>query len=212
MTRSTTATTGRTRASALARPRHGDAAAVDPVAERDIRPGSTVSEAIIETATTMIVPVAKDDEVRHAAEVHPGHRVITVMPETRTARPGGRGGDVDRLALVAAGVALLAGTAQVEQRVVHAHGHADQQDHVRDAVADRRDLADRADEAEVAMTPLMASSTGMPAATSVPNASTSRMSVSGSDVVVALPMSSSKILWNASSVVAPPNGSTRSSG
>ncbi len=64
----------------------------------------------------------------------------------------------------------------------------------------------------VAATELMASSTGRPAATSVPNASTSSTSVSGSDVVVALPRSSSKILLNASSVVAPPNGSTRRSG
>src|SRR3712207_7011321 len=36
-----------------------------------------------------------------------------------------RGGDVDRLQRAAPGLALLALTPEVEQRVVHAHGHAD---------------------------------------------------------------------------------------
>jgi hypothetical protein len=57
----------------------------------------------------------------------------------------------------------------------------------------------------VARTPLMASSTGMPAATRVPKAMSCSASVSGSDVVVALLMSSWKILLKAFSVVAPPN-------
>jgi hypothetical protein len=61
---------------------------------------------------------------------------------------GGGSGDLDGLVAGAAGSALLTGTAQVEQRVIDAHGHADEQDDLEDAVADGRDLADGADEAE----------------------------------------------------------------
>ena len=57
----------------------------------------------------------------------------------------------------------------------------------------------------VASTPVIASSSGTPAATSVPNASTSRSSVIGSEVVVAFFRSPSKTSMMASSELAEPN-------
>ena len=53
----------------------------------DSRAGSTVSDPIIATATTAIVPVANDVNVDAPAKYIPAIAVITVMPETSTARP-----------------------------------------------------------------------------------------------------------------------------
>jgi hypothetical protein len=85
-------------------------------------------------------------------------RLPTAVASSPSSRPrhattvvtavGGRRSDLDGLVAGAAGGALFTGAAQVEQRVVDAHGHADEQDDLEDAVADRGDLADGTDEAE----------------------------------------------------------------
>ena len=49
--------------------------------------GRTVSEPSIAIATTMIVPVANDTNVAAPPRYMPAIAAITVMPETRTARP-----------------------------------------------------------------------------------------------------------------------------
>jgi hypothetical protein len=49
--------------------------------------GSTVSEPIIAIATTSIVEMAKDHQVRSPAKNMPAIAIITVKPEIRTERP-----------------------------------------------------------------------------------------------------------------------------
>ena len=49
--------------------------------------GSTVSDPSIATATTTIVPVAKDVNVAAPAKYIPAIAIMTVTPETSTARP-----------------------------------------------------------------------------------------------------------------------------
>ena len=49
--------------------------------------GSTVSDPTIATATTRIVPVANDSKVGAPARYIPAIAIITVKPETITARP-----------------------------------------------------------------------------------------------------------------------------
>ena len=49
--------------------------------------GSTVKDPTTATATTMIVPVAKDWNVAAPARYMPDIAIITVKPETSTARP-----------------------------------------------------------------------------------------------------------------------------
>ena len=49
--------------------------------------GSTVSEPIIATSTTIIVPTEKDMKVLSPERNIPAMAIITVMPEIRTARP-----------------------------------------------------------------------------------------------------------------------------
>ena len=49
--------------------------------------GSTVSEPIIATATTIIVPTEKDMNVLSPDRNMPAIAIRTVMPETSTARP-----------------------------------------------------------------------------------------------------------------------------
>ena len=51
------------------------------------RAGSTVSEPIIATATTIIVPIEKDMNVLSPERNMPAMAISTVMPEIRTARP-----------------------------------------------------------------------------------------------------------------------------
>ena len=53
----------------------------------DSTAGSTVSEPSIATATTTIVPVANDVNVAAPARYIPAIAIITVIPETSTARP-----------------------------------------------------------------------------------------------------------------------------
>ena len=49
--------------------------------------GSTVSDPSIATATTTIVPVANDVNVAAPAKYIPAIAIMTVTPETSTARP-----------------------------------------------------------------------------------------------------------------------------
>ena len=65
--------------------------------------GSTVSEPSIATATTTIVPVANEVKVAAPAKYIPAIAIITVMPETSTARP-----DVAAAASMAASLSLPA--------------------------------------------------------------------------------------------------------
>ena len=53
----------------------------------DSMAGSTVSEPIIATATTIIVPIANDMNVLSPEKNIPAIAIMTVMPEIRTARP-----------------------------------------------------------------------------------------------------------------------------
>ena len=96
----------------------------------------------------MIVPVANDMKVALPVTYMPAIAMITVTPETSTARP-----DVDAAACRDAclGVprrSLLAFSPQVEERVVDADGEPDQQDHRRDALVDGHDLAEDPHQAE----------------------------------------------------------------
>ena len=78
--------------------------------------------------------------------------------------------------------ALLALAAEVEERVVDADRHADQQDHgLCVASPAATTWLASADRPSVASTPEKASSTGSPAATSAPNANSRITSVTGSD-------------------------------
>ena len=94
-----------------------------------------------------IVPVAHEVNVGAPAKYMPAMAVMTVMPETSTARPEVAAAASIAASLLRPGGPLLAHAAQVEQRVVDAHGQADQQDDVVDRLLDRGDLAERADEA-----------------------------------------------------------------
>ena len=58
--------------------------------------GSTVSEPIMATATTIIVPIANDMNVLSPESSMPAMAMITVKPEISTARPGRGGGGLDR--------------------------------------------------------------------------------------------------------------------
>ena len=53
----------------------------------DMTAGRTVSDPTIATATTVIVPVANDVNVGAPARYMPAMAVITVNPDTSTARP-----------------------------------------------------------------------------------------------------------------------------
>ena len=78
----------------------------------------------------------------------PAIAIMTVRPETSTARPDVAAATSIASSVSAPFVALLALAAQVEQRVVDADGHADEQDHRGDRLVDRHDLARQRDEAD----------------------------------------------------------------
>ena len=71
----------------LSRPRNGTRtfSTLSPSQERIA--GRTVSEPIIATATTIIVPIANDMNVLSPETSIPAIAIITVMPEISTARP-----------------------------------------------------------------------------------------------------------------------------
>ena len=149
-TRSTTA--GQKRESAVSVSRCGrirDPAAVDPRRRAArARPGSTVTEPATAHATTAIVPLAMPVEDVGADHEHAGHRDHDgrARDEDRAARGAGR--PLERLVRRQAAMPLLARADDVEERVVDADGHPDQEHDRLDAVVEREDLADRAEQAE----------------------------------------------------------------
>ena len=80
-----------------------------------------------------MVPEANDSKVAAPAKYMPAMAVATVIPETRTARPGS-GGRLESRPLTRAAGTLLPLSAQVEHRVVDADGEPDQRDHRRGLV------------------------------------------------------------------------------
>ena len=119
------------------RPRNGTRPFSTLSPSLDSTAGSTVSEPSIATATTSIVPTANEVNDALPARNMPAMAIITVTPETSTARPEVAAANSSAAAALAARVALLHLAAQVEHRVVDADREADQQDHRVDRVVDR---------------------------------------------------------------------------
>ena len=103
--------------------------------------GSTVSEPIMATATTSIVPIAKDMKVLSPEKNMPAIAIITVKPEISTARPEVAAAASSAARSAASGAALVSLAAHVEERVVDSDGQADQQDDLGDLLVHRDDLA-----------------------------------------------------------------------
>ena len=93
--------------------------------------GRTVSEPTTAQSTTSIVPNAIEVKILLLAMNIPAIAISTVTPEISTAWPDVGGRAEERGPRLAAGCALLALAAEVEERVVDADRHADQQDHGR---------------------------------------------------------------------------------
>ena len=104
----------------------------------DSSAGSTVIEPSIATATTRMPPVANDMNVGSLDRYMPAIAIITVKPETSTARPEVAAAASIAASLLRPGSAFLALAPQVEQRVVDADGEADEQDDLVDLARDRR--------------------------------------------------------------------------
>ena len=109
-----------------------DAALLDPVAEPREHAGSTVSEPIIATATTIIVPTEKDMNVLSPERNMPAIAISTVMPGDEHGAARGGGGGLERGASLRPARALVALTPHVEERVVDADGEPDQEDDLGD--------------------------------------------------------------------------------
>ena len=108
--------------------------------------GRTVSEPIMATKTTIIVPTANDMKVLSPEKNIPAIAIITVKPEIRTARPevaAAAGGPRPRCVQLA----LVALAAHVEERVVHPDRQADQEDDLADPSVHRDELAGQRDQA-----------------------------------------------------------------
>ena len=114
--------------------------------------GRTVSEPIIATATTIIVPIANDMNVLSPEKNMPAMAIITVKPEMSTARPEVAAAASSAADLAPSGPPLVALAADVEERVVDADGEPDQQDHLRDRLVHRHDLARQGDEPHASRT------------------------------------------------------------
>ena len=95
----------------------------------DSRAGRTVSEPIIATATTTIVPVANDVKSSSPPRYIPPIANITVQPEISTARPEVAAAASSAASGPAPGGSFLALAPDVEQAVVDPDGQSDQQDH-----------------------------------------------------------------------------------
>ena len=100
--------------------------------------GSTVIDPSIAIATTMIEPVASPANSGSPAKYRPAMAAITVRPEISTVRPEVAAATFERLFLAPPGLALFTLAPDVEQRVVHADGEADQQDDAARGARDRR--------------------------------------------------------------------------
>ena len=81
------------------------------------------------------------DERLVAADEHAGHRDDHGHPGDQHGPPRGGGGRLERRSLAPPGGTLLALTAEVEERVVHAHGQPDQQDDGGEVAVGRDELA-----------------------------------------------------------------------
>ena len=114
----------------------------------DSSAGRTVSDPITETATTRIVPVAIEREGLVSGQVHARHRGDHGQAGDQHGAARGRRGRLQRCLLAASGSPLLALAAHVEQRVVDADGHPDQQHDLGHGRVDREDLADQRDQSE----------------------------------------------------------------
>ena len=108
--------------------------------------GSTVSEPIIATATTIIVPIEKDMNVLSPERNMPAIAIRTVMPEIEDGAAGGGCGGLEGGVLASPGRTLFTFTPEVEERVVDADGEADQQDHFGDRFVDGDELAGQRDQ------------------------------------------------------------------
>ena len=137
--------------------------------------GSTVSEPRTATATTRMAPTASEEKVASRARNMPAIAMMTAMPETTTAWPEVSAAISIASSRVGAAGPLLALPPDVEQRVVDADRHADEQDHAAERVARPGMTCEAKAESPIAAaTEVSASSSGTPAAISAPNA-TSRM-------------------------------------
>ena len=79
-----------------------------------------MSEPIIATATTIIVPIANDMNVLSPEKNMPAIAIITVMPGDEHGPTRRRRGGLEGGRLAASGAPLVALAADVEQRVVDA--------------------------------------------------------------------------------------------
>ena len=130
--------------------------------------GSTVTEPATAQAMTAIVPLAIPLKTSEPIDVHAGHRdrdggartITTVRPEVRAVRSSASCDGQPALA-------LLARADDVEERVVDADRHPDQQHDGLDAVVEREHLADRSEQPERRRRPRsLRAATGTSAATS----------------------------------------------
>ena len=102
--------------------------------------GSTVSEPITATATTRIEPTASEEKTTSPARNRPAIAMITAMPETTTACPEVSAAISTASRWPRALGPFLALPSHVEQRVVDADRHADQQDHAGGGVGRRHQV------------------------------------------------------------------------
>jgi hypothetical protein len=125
-----------------------DAPAVDAAAEQlehrgqdGDRPGDRASDHRDRAARDPV----EDVETEHE---HACHRDRDSRARDEDGPTGRARGPLERFVRREAAVALLARADHVEERVVHADGHADQEDDRLDAVVERKSLADEVEQAE----------------------------------------------------------------
>ena len=102
--------------------------------------GSTVIEPSTATATTRIAPTASELKIALPVRNMPAIATATRAAGDDHGPPGGRRRDLHRVQGGAAAGPLLTGPPDVEERVVDADGHPDQQHHARGGVGDRQQM------------------------------------------------------------------------
>ena len=148
----------------------------------DSAAGSTVSDPTMAIATTVIVASANEAKPGSPVRNMPDIAIMTVMPETRTARPGRRCRGLERSLLGAPSGSFLALSLEVEHRVVDADCETDEQDDRGHRVGHGEDLAaPGTTRPNVPSTAVRPSSSGSPAATNAPNATIRINRVSGTE-------------------------------
>ena len=110
--------------------------------------GSTVTDPATAHATTAIVPAAIPVKMAEPIDELAGHRGRDGRAGDYHRATGGAGRALEGLVRADAAPPFLARADHVEERVVDAYGHADQQHNGLDAVVERSELADRAEQAE----------------------------------------------------------------